>query len=65
MQNKIGVISGVVGGFGKYLLEVNVPFENRIWQAIIAAFICGMAGLAGKDCYLYIKKRIKEYVGKN
>lgn len=52
----IGIICGMFGGVGKYLLQIQTPFLLNIIGAIITAFICGLAGVAGKEFFLLIKK---------
>ena len=53
---------GFIGGFGKYLLQVqSTPFLLNILGAIITAMLCGAAGVAGKEGYLFIKVKIQKF----
>lgn len=55
----IGFCFGLVGGVGKYLLQVrSIPPYVNILQAVFTAFLCGAAGIIGKECIVFIKKRI-------
>jgi hypothetical protein len=58
-DSKIGLLSGLVGGVGKYFLQINEPFAINLLQASITALICGVAGVAGKEIYIAIKKQLK------
>ena len=59
-QNVITVAFGIVGGLGKYLLQVqSTPFLLNVVGAIITACLCGAASVAGKEGYLWIKVRLK------
>jgi hypothetical protein len=54
----IGIISGCVGGLGKYLLQIHTPFLINMFGAIITAMLCGAAGVAGKEVYVWVRKTI-------
>lgn len=58
-NTKVGLLWGLLGGFGKYLLQIHTPFWQNLTQAIFTALICGAAGVAGKELYITIRKRIK------
>lgn len=56
----IGIVAGILGGLGKYLLQIQTPFLLNILGAIITAMLCGAAGVAGKEGYLLVKNFIKK-----
>jgi phage shock protein PspC (stress-responsive transcriptional regulator) len=56
----IGIIAGMLGGLGKYFLQIQTPFLLNIIGAIITAMLCGAAGVAGKEGYVLIKKFIQK-----
>jgi hypothetical protein len=58
-DSKIGLLSGVTGGVFKYFLQIHEPFAINLLQAVITAFICGIAGVAGKEIFILIKKKLK------
>ena len=58
-DSKIGLLSGLIGGVGKYFLEIQTPFIINLMGAVFTAFICGLAGVAGKELYTFIKTKIK------
>lgn len=51
----IGIISGITGGLGKYLLQIQTPFLLNILGAIITAMLCGAAGVAGKEGFMFLR----------
>lgn len=56
----VGLFAGLIGGLGKYLLQVNTtPAYLNIIQAVFTALLCGAAGVAGKEIYQVIKRKIK------
>lgn len=55
----IGIISGCLGGLGKYFLQIQTPFLLNILGAIITALLCGAAGVAGKEGYMLVKNFLK------
>lgn len=54
----MGFISGIIGGIGSYVLDIKIHFLTDMAVAIITALLCGAAGVAGKEAYQIIKKRI-------
>ncbi len=66
MQNyqgntRVGLISGIAGGLGKYFLQINTPVILNVMGAIFLAFICGIAGVAGKEVYFLTRNYIKKH----
>lgn len=59
-DTKVGLAAGVIGGLGKYLLQItaDASFGEKLFEAAITALICGAAGVGGKEIYSYIKKKI-------
>jgi hypothetical protein len=64
MQNTntaIAFISGIFGGTGASIL---IQIQSHPWLhfsvTLITAFLCGVAGLLGKDLYLLIKHSLKK-----
>lgn len=58
-NSKIALLSGAIGGILKYiqLLQVPSPFLLVAVRAVLMAFICGAAGVAGKELYVFVKKK--------
>lgn len=64
-MTRTGVVSGLVGGLGRYFLQVqSTPFIYNVMGAVFTAVLCGMAGVAGKELYSYIKKEVTEKIKK-
>lgn len=61
----LGLICGIVGGLFKYFLQMHTVFYINVLQAAMTALICGAAGVAGKEGYLFIKVMIKKMRNKN
>ncbi|MGN6604558.1 MAG: hypothetical protein ACTHK8_19015 [Ginsengibacter sp.] len=59
-NNTIGVVSGLVGGLGKFYLQIQTPFILNIMGAILTAFLCGVAGMAGKELFVLIRNHFKK-----
>lgn len=58
---KIGLLSGMVGGMFNYVLQIQSgTFVGSLTKATVTALICGAAGVAGKELYVFIKKRLKK-----
>lgn len=55
----IGFISGILGGSGSFLLQIQANFWGTMMIAILTALLCGAAGVAGKEAYYFCKQRIK------
>lgn len=58
-NNKIGFISGFVGGVSKFILEAG-PITDRMMEACFTALMCGVLGMAGKDIYVLVKSLFKK-----
>jgi hypothetical protein len=59
---RIGMVCGLFGGLGKYFIQVQTtPFYINAMGAALTALLCGAAGVAGKEMYLFVKKKIKNY----
>jgi hypothetical protein len=43
-----GILCGISGGMGKYFLQVNLTFPEKLLQAAFAALVCGLFGAFGK-----------------
>jgi len=56
----IGFVSGLIGGALKVILAMDANTMKNIVEAGLTALICGFAGVAGKELYLFIKKKIKK-----
>lgn len=56
---KEGLICGLIGGIGNYLLQIHTVFWINVLQAMFTALLCGAAGVAGKEVYLYVKRKLK------
>lgn len=57
-NSTIGFVSGVIGGLGKFLLNINANYWQNLLEAGFTALICGALGVAGKEVYTAIKKRL-------
>lgn len=58
------VVPALLGGMGSYFLKISVhPYLVSLGQAALTAFVCGVAGVAGKEIYNFVKKRIKKNDG--
>lgn len=57
---KIGLLAGMIGGMGKYiLLQMQTEgFGQSALKAAVTALICGLCGVAGKEIYSFLKKHI-------
>lgn len=65
----IGFFSGLAGGFIKF---INAPlleatFIGKLAEAGVTALVCGFLGIAGKNLYMWIAKKLKRKnnVGEN
>ena len=60
-NTRIGIGSGILGGVGKYLLEIpsHINFGTALYHTIITALISAACGLLVKDAYGWIKRKIK------
>lgn len=58
-DSKIGLISGLIGGIGKYFIQIHTPFIVNLVGAMFTALMCGFAGVLGKEIYTYIKRKFK------
>lgn len=56
----MGFISGVVGGFGSFLLDIKIGVMDDMLVAIITACLCGAAGVAGKEAYHFLKLKLQK-----
>lgn len=57
--NAIGITSGCIGGVSKYFLQIhNTPFMMNLLGAAFTALICGVCGVAGKELYVFVKKKV-------
>ncbi|HUR65474.1 MAG TPA: hypothetical protein VMZ03_03920 [Chitinophagaceae bacterium] len=59
-NNKIGFISGLIGGVFKFLMNIDLPvgFFSKLLEAGITACVCGFLGVAGKEVFNLIKKYV-------
>lgn len=59
-NTRIGLLAGMIGGMWKYImLQVQVEgFGESAMKAAATALICGLAGVAGKEIYGFLKKHI-------
>jgi hypothetical protein len=63
----IGICSGIVGGMIMFINTnlLDVTFIWSLTKATVTAFLCGLAGVAGKHAFVivktwYMKKRNKK-----
>ncbi|MBS0647385.1 MAG: hypothetical protein JSR97_12470 [Verrucomicrobia bacterium] len=55
----MGFISGIIGGIGSFLLDIKIGLMSDMLVAILTATLCGAAGVAGKEAYQFLKRKIK------
>lgn len=56
----IGFAFGFAGGLARLVAQINTaPYSVTLSKALLTAFLCGMAGVAGKEVYLWVRKKIK------
>lgn len=53
----VAVVSGLIGGMGKYLLFSSPHPLTQFFTAVITALFCGLAGAAGKHIYDILKSK--------
>ena len=64
-DTSISFISGVIGGFlfklNPFLLNIHPPepMITRLIESGLIAFVCGIAGVIGKEFYVWGKKKLK------
>jgi len=56
----IGLIAGSLGGATKFFLNIQEHFGVRFFEAGITALFCGLMGVAGKELWYYLKKKVKK-----
>lgn len=54
----IGFVCGILGGLADYAFRATTLTILSVAQAGFTALICGAAGVAGKELYLYLKNKI-------
>jgi hypothetical protein len=54
MQNKENIIFGTLGGFVGTITTIS---GLDIIQSLLTAFLCGVAGMVGKDFYKKLKEK--------
>lgn len=59
-NTRIGILAGMIGGMYKYImLQIQVEgFGESAMKAALTALFCGLAGVAGKEIYGFLKKHI-------
>lgn len=64
IDSKIAFLSGMTGGFIKYMsgVLIDVGFGGRLIEAGVTAMVCGFLGVAGKHSFDWLKKK---YLNKN
>lgn len=56
----IGFAFGFAGGLARMVAQINTaPYTVTLSKALLTAFLCGMAGVAGKEVYLWCRRKIK------
>ncbi|MDE3185273.1 MAG: hypothetical protein KGM16_17815 [Bacteroidota bacterium] len=55
----IGFVSGILGGTGSFLLQIQTNLLSNMTVAVLTALLCGIAGIAGKELYLFVKHLFK------
>ena len=63
-NTQIGFVSGLLGGFAKFISDVEVSSIHRLVEAAITALVCGGAGVVGKEIVVFIKKKINKSCGR-
>lgn len=59
-NNGWAILCGMVGGSAKFLAQIHSSsFMTNFFGSLLTALMCGAAGVAGKELYLYIKKVVK------
>jgi len=59
IDNWIAGIFGVTGG-GIHLIIMNVEFSGiAVFQAVVTAFLCGIAGVLGRHFITWIAREIR------
>lgn len=60
----ISFISGLLGGVLFKIQFLNIGTSGtmitKLIESGIIAFVCGIAGVIGKECYVFVKKKIKK-----
>jgi hypothetical protein len=54
-----GIACGLAGGMGKYFLQAQLTFPEKLVQAGLTALVCGLLGAAGKYLFDLVVKRFK------
>ena len=57
LNTVLGFICGILGGTIDYFTRAQPMVIFAILQAAFTAFLCGAAGVAGKELILYCKKK--------
>lgn len=59
-NTKVGILAGMIGGMYKYILlqMQSDAFIITMTKAGLTALVCGLAGVAGKEIYSFLKVRI-------
>jgi hypothetical protein len=55
-----GFVFGLIGGFGKFILSVHPAFWQNLLEAACIAVVSGACGVAGKEGYTFLKKKLKK-----
>lgn len=58
-DNLIGVVMGMVGGAAKFYLTIPSDFFIRFAEAGLTALFCGAMGVAGKELWYGVRRKIK------
>ncbi len=63
IATKWGVLIGICGGMGNYLLQAGVEasYLVKLVQAGTTALVCGLLGAAGKYAFDLLRKQFTKY----
>ena len=59
VNTMIAFVCGILGGCIDYMVRADSLVIFAVFQAALTALICGFAGVAGKEFYLFMKSSFK------
>jgi hypothetical protein len=60
-SNRYSAIIGAVVGLYKYFCDISIgEFSLHLIQAVVIAFLSGIASVIGKELFVFMKKLIKK-----
>lgn len=51
-------MAGVLGGAGSFVLNIQIGVLSDVLVAALTAGACGFAGIAGKEVYVFVKRKL-------